>query len=269
MLEELLELPERKHTIGPELIRFFRSECGDDWSRLLHAFLRAFAGTSFEVPGHDFLEKLRADETIIHALRLDDSVDMRLKLLADHDVSYSHMQRVWQLADGKMLQPPPMRGRESASTAAAILIRRHPKLEQDILTMFNLSARERVQTVEMVAAMRKKRSYEPTTITKEATMPTTNAPRRKRTSRKKTSRKAPARRPKAGVAKRLTAPQLKFLTVLKQHGKSATPELMKEKLGTIVPTKTISALVEQGFIRQAKSGSVSITAKGKKVAVDG
>ncbi len=258
-MSSLLGLPERRQSIGPELIRFFEQEAGKDWANLLDRFLGVFAGTTFQIPGPEFLASLRTDKTIIRSLKLDQSIGNQIKLIEKHGVTFSHMQRIWQAVVGKMLCPPQV-GRADGVIEAAQIIRRHPRIENDITMMFNLSAKERVRTIAIVLDMRRRRSYD--AIPKEQTMAKKQTPRK--------SEQSPTTQPKPGeviyVPRRVTQPQKRFIAMLRNHGSSASPSEMKEMIGTISPTKTIAALVQHGLVKQSKSGRVSLTTKGKSAA---
>lgn len=147
MRKDLLLIPERRHTIVPELVRFFTSD--DD----LFRFLRTFAGVDFTVPGPEFLKELRRDEAIVRRLRANRTPEAQVEILLEHGVSYSHLADLWRVTSGDRNLPPPNvpGGRRGMIDAAAALIVKLPKLTNDLIAMHGLSARERAACMKVVA----------------------------------------------------------------------------------------------------------------------
>lgn len=140
---ELLNTPDRRNGILPEIIDFFKQEHGEDgWRGPTERFLRRFAGCEFIPPSHDALAMIDRDEQIVHQLGVDDSVDRRLELLREHRISYRHMQQIYMCVRGRILQPPTCSSRAVAVREAAGHMRRYPKLASEIASIYSLSAPE-------------------------------------------------------------------------------------------------------------------------------
>lgn len=236
MLDDLFYMPERRQSIGPELIRFFSEDDSVDWPQRLDRFLRMFAGTTFDVPGPEFLVNLRNDERIVRALRQDDSARRRLELMEEYGVEYTHIQRVWQAVAGKTLNPPMVAGgRYEMWAEAAVLIRRHHGIANDIMTMYAMDARDRMRTSEMVATMTRLRTYKP---------------------------------PEKPKRYRLTDKQKDILRALMGR-KSTTLEHLEKSTRVAHIRKTINSLVNHGLVHEYKNGNIAITLDGREAIRDG
>jgi hypothetical protein len=220
MIIDLLSIPSRRTTIVPELVRFFD---GDEAEII--RFIRTFSGTSFELPGPEFILELRRDEEIFSSLDEDDSIENRLRLLRVHRLDYDYIQNIYRVCAGQNLKPPPTRSRKDAIDQASVEMRKYPSLVDDICTMFVLTANERSQAIELTGGIKLR-------------------------AKPKEDERA------------LTEPQRRLVLTLKRHGrKSVDPTDLRAR----PKPRTVRVLVERGFITELRSGKLKLTTRGYKV----
>lgn len=143
MLLELLDTPERRETILPEIVRFFRKQCGEDWRKVAEAFCTNFAAMEFKVPGPEFFVAINRDTEIVRAIERDNSPENRLEILRRHSLTYTYLMNLWLAAKDRSM--PTARAPTDAETInkAATLIRCFPSHVTDIVMMMALTATER------------------------------------------------------------------------------------------------------------------------------
>ena len=240
----LLEMPERRSTSMHEVLAFFRDllrdGLGADAEDATERFLRCFAGMSFTMPGADFFEDLRRDEAIIDELSHDDSIESRLRILRAHRIPYQYLENLWRIGAEKNLEAPgsPL-GRKQAIQQAAEWINRYPSLANDIVVMFALTAKERLEAVELTT--------DPDNIVGRLS----SAARRK-----------PKRQAKPDT---LTPYQINILRALKRYRyQRASLEKLSKSTGKKIAPRSVAALLDRGVVSQMKSGELKLTAEGKK-----
>lgn len=147
MRSELLQTPERRSTIMPELIDFFRETGGQGWFQQLESFLKRFAGTeNYQIPSPTFLAEISRDESIVRELHRNAGVDNRIKLMRQHKIGYRYMQTIWQACNGGDL-PTPVGRRSDLIEQARAWCRRYPAMRNDIIDLYALRANEAAQAM--------------------------------------------------------------------------------------------------------------------------
>jgi len=147
MNTDLLQIPERRWTLLPELVEFFITSPEGGGKSELERFIKAFAGMQFVCPGTHVLSDIARDEEIVAALNRDDSVESRINLLRQHNISYAYMQNIWSICEASELGSPPHNGRKDAIDQAGHWTRKYSAQATDIAKMFNLTPHERSQVV--------------------------------------------------------------------------------------------------------------------------
>lgn len=140
MKTALLEIPSRRQSIMPELVRFFRACGGPGWESQLESFLKSFAGTEFKVPPPRMLAEVRRDEKILRRFRPEVSADERLAMLKLNEISHAHLREIYRADTGVELEPP---DHDDPVEAATEMIRLNPSMGEDICDMFGVVGSKR------------------------------------------------------------------------------------------------------------------------------
>lgn len=155
MLLELLNTPERRATILPELVKFFRKRGGDEWRNMAEAFCRTFSGMQFTMPGPEYFVLLDRDAKIVEQLKANLSAESRLAILRANRINYSYLTNLWFAAMDRPLAPPTTTNKQEAIELAGALIAKYPLATTDIIIMFGLDANERALAVEASRKLRR------------------------------------------------------------------------------------------------------------------
>lgn len=224
MLLELLETPERRETILPEVVRFFREQCGEGWRAVAEQFCKRFSGMEFKVPGPEFFVTINRDTEIIRALERDDTPENRLDMVRRHNITYTYLMNIWLAAKDRSM--PSARAPTDSETIvrAATLIRQFQSHVTDIVMMMALTATERAAAHDA-------------------------------------ARRIPA--PRGSPPRRaLSDPQIKILREMRTRGGKVRREDIDRLCGR-KQAVTVAFLVRQGFV-ELDGGMGRITGKGEE-----
>jgi hypothetical protein len=145
MNTKLLDIPQRRFTPVPELIRFFRDRNEATWEDDVMAFLRAFSGTQIDMPGPEFFEEMVRDEAVIGKLKNDCSAENILRVIREHNITYEYLENLWRVVMDRNLDPTAGMSRQKCIEAAVDMAAKHPPRVNTIIDMFKLNAAERAQ----------------------------------------------------------------------------------------------------------------------------
>jgi hypothetical protein len=226
---ELLNIPERRSTNVPELLAFFREIDDGRATDLTLRFIRSFAGTAFTMPGVEFLHGLQRDEQIFKSLQTDVSAENRVALLREHRIDYATMENIYRVCSEKNLEPPLCAGgRAQAVEEAAQWISKYKSLASDVVAMYALTAPERTRAMGIACVTAKE--IQMAVDTKKPT---------------------------------LTLAQKALLKALKDAGGTSTPRELGRNMRTIVPTKTIRALMALKLVTHPSKPDADINVNAK------
>lgn len=254
MLHKLLQTPERRGTIAPEIIEFFATH--DEGGDMLEKFILAFAGTSFTMPDHSFFARLNRDKELIRAVKRDGRPKAVIAAITSAGVSYAYLQNLWIAVEGRMLQGPEIHGgRAVAIEAAKDLLLEHPTATNDIVSIYTLNARERAECMLKVSAAR---------------AGNTNTPKSKPVTTPRSGNTRAARGDtgvEAAMRKRITGTQKTILAALRGAKKRLGGEEIRDAIGgSSVPTRSLNSLLDLGLISESKAGKFKCTNLGAEVS---
>lgn len=233
MRTELLEIPERRATVLPELAAFFTQHGQTPGRQMLAEFVRVFSGTELNVPGPEVLRLVERDESIIDALEKDCSVQAQVDLMVTHGVHYQYMATIWSLCTGRRLEPAGTSCTAAERIAqAADLAMKHPKILNDVVSLFAMSAKERAELQRVVDHRRGVQPREEPAAGKKSPM-----------------------RPLSDI-------QRQVLVHVPEGKDVHRDELRRIVQATTAITKTLMALQGFGYLRVSASGKIKLTRRG-------